>query len=172
MAGPGFLQAGEAAEVPVAVAARGLRPRRFDALGARRRALLSRRTESGSSTVMRAYDLGCLPTFSVSGNAVRRACFRILVLICDVWSAGADVHMPLSRAVVTRLVPHLDPRVIRRSPVIRRIPVEHLLANTCSYGYGSAGRDGIVCRRHVGMLSWCRAVAAMAGSETGPEGRC
>ncbi len=35
----------------------------------------------------------------------------------------------------------------------------------------SAGCEGIVCRRHVGLLRWCQAVSAMVFMETGPEGR-
>ena len=40
-------------------------------------------------------------------NVVRRVCFRILFLSCVVWSADVHGRMPLSRAVVTRLVTHL-----------------------------------------------------------------
>ena len=43
-----------------------------------------------------------------SGNVVRRACFRILFLSCDVWSADVHGTMSLSRAIVTRSVTHLD----------------------------------------------------------------
>jgi hypothetical protein len=47
-------------------------------------------------------------TSSVPGKVIRRACFRILLLSCDVWSADVHECMLLSRAVVTRLVTHAD----------------------------------------------------------------
>ena len=53
-------------------------------------------------------------TSSVSGNFVDRACFRILILSCGVWSAKVHWRMSLSRVVVTQLVTHIEAQVSRR----------------------------------------------------------
>jgi hypothetical protein len=42
-----------------------------------------------------------------SGNDICGSCFRILFLSWDIWSVDVHKRMPLSRAVVTRLVTHL-----------------------------------------------------------------